>query len=228
MALPHLPLTSHTIKKGENLTKIVKKYGHPGQEWKAIYNASYNKAFKAKFRDPNLIPPGEVFLVPSITRKKLEVLIQLLWDLEDYVKRVLGALVSVYIELKKLKKDRSGSDKLYRKAKAKLLDYYKWDRDVRGMADRCWKENSLMGGKLPLGKAAKCATDTLAKGPPKKKMDELKKLYESSAIDHDRIVKKIAEIEKDLLGRQHMIDLLTGTLKMAYEYLGRNYAYFYK
>lgn len=60
-----MPLVKHKVVKGDNLTKIVKRYGFGGGAWKRIYNAPYNKAFRKKRTDPNLILPGDEFLVPA-------------------------------------------------------------------------------------------------------------------------------------------------------------------
>lgn len=67
-----VPLIDHTVRKGENLTAIVKLHGFPGGKWKEIYNASYNSAFRKKRPDPNLILPGDVFKLPSIPKSELE------------------------------------------------------------------------------------------------------------------------------------------------------------
>lgn len=227
MALPHLPLIEHKVKKGENLTKIVKSHGHPGKEWRTIYDGYYNKAFKAKFKNPNVILPGEVFKVPAVKRQKLEELIRLMWDIEDWTKKALSAEKSVWTELKKLKKERVKTRKAFHKSKGKLLDAYKWDSDVKKLADRCWKEDSATGGKLPLGAAAKCATDLLSLSMPKKKMDDLKSAYEASAIDHEKVNKKIGEIEKHLEARKKVIDAIVGAQNLVTDYLQKNYKFFY-
>jgi len=52
--------TEHTVKQGENLSKIARDYGLPS--FRALVRA--NPDFASGKRDPNLIYPGEVILVP--------------------------------------------------------------------------------------------------------------------------------------------------------------------
>ncbi|MDR1723044.1 MAG: LysM peptidoglycan-binding domain-containing protein [Tannerella sp.] len=47
----------YEIRKGDNLSKIAKKY--PGMTWQKIYEAN-----KDKIKDPNLIYPGQKILIP--------------------------------------------------------------------------------------------------------------------------------------------------------------------
>lgn len=227
MAVPHLPLIEHTVKKGDNLTRIVKKYGHPGGEWKAIYNAYYNKAFKAKFKDPNLIQPGEVFQVPSVTRKKLEEIIYLIWDVQDWTKAALAVDKKVYAELKALKKERVKTAKSFRRAKANLNAGQEHNRAVRKLADQCMKADKDTGKKLPLGTAVKCMTDALNEGYVENEMKFLEKMYLETAIDNEKVEKKIAEIEKKLAARQRLIDGLVAAQQAVSEYLGRNHKFFF-
>ncbi|MEW9919590.1 hypothetical protein AB2B41_08250 [Marimonas sp. MJW-29] len=66
-----LPIIEHKIKKGENLTSIVKKHGFPGNARKAIYNAKYNAKLRTECPNPNLILPGKVFKLPSTPKAQL-------------------------------------------------------------------------------------------------------------------------------------------------------------
>ncbi|MDH6305019.1 LysM repeat protein [Parabacteroides sp. PF5-5] len=47
----------YEIKKGDNLSKIAKKY--PGMTWQKIYEAN-----KDQIKDPNLIHPGQKIIIP--------------------------------------------------------------------------------------------------------------------------------------------------------------------
>lgn len=227
MALPHLPLIEHTVKKGDNLTRIVKKYGHPGGDWKPIYNAFYNKGFRAKFTDPNVIQPGEVFKVPSVTRKKLEEIIYLIWDVQNWVKEALAVDKKVHAELKALKKERDKTLKAFRRAKGNLTRGQEHNRSVRRLADQCSKADKDTGKKLPLGAAVKCMTDALSQGYVENEMKHLEKMYLETAIDNDKVEKKIGEIEKKLAARQKLIDGLDAALQAVSDYLGKNHKYFF-
>jgi LysM repeat protein len=52
----------HTVKKGETLGKIAKKYG--AKDWKYIYNAPANAKFRKTRPDPNTIEPGDKIVIP--------------------------------------------------------------------------------------------------------------------------------------------------------------------
>ena len=49
---------TYTVKSGDNLSKIAKKY--PGLSWKDIYEAN-----KDQIKDPDLIQPGWKLKIPS-------------------------------------------------------------------------------------------------------------------------------------------------------------------
>jgi len=94
-----VPLTKHTVKKGENLTSVVKKYGVAGGAWKHIYKAKYNAAFRKKRTDPNLILPGDVFYVPSHSKAEahlvilpVELVIATLEVIKNALKKLISAL----------------------------------------------------------------------------------------------------------------------------------------
>nr|DAI99398.1 MAG TPA: tail assembly protein [Caudoviricetes sp.] len=51
---------SYSVKKGDNLWNIAKKYYGKGSLWTKIY-----KANKSKIKNPNLIYPGQKFTIPK-------------------------------------------------------------------------------------------------------------------------------------------------------------------
>ena len=51
--------TSYTVVKGDCLWKIAKRFYGIGSRWTEIYNAN-----KSKIKNPNLIYPGQVFVIP--------------------------------------------------------------------------------------------------------------------------------------------------------------------
>ena len=54
--------TPYTIKLKDTLSVIARDYG---TNWKDLYNAPANAAFRAKRPNPNLIHPGDVIMVPG-------------------------------------------------------------------------------------------------------------------------------------------------------------------
>lgn len=51
---------TYTVKRGDCLWNITKKYTGNGARWKELYNLN-----KSKIRNPNLIYPGQVFTLPT-------------------------------------------------------------------------------------------------------------------------------------------------------------------
>jgi nucleoid-associated protein YgaU len=51
---------THTIAKGESLSKIAKKYYGDAKQWRKIYEAN-----KDTIKNPDLIFPGQVIKVPD-------------------------------------------------------------------------------------------------------------------------------------------------------------------
>lgn len=61
--------TQHTIKTGECLSSITKKYGF--SDYKTIYNHPQNAEFKRKFPNPNVIHDGAVLFIPDKELKEV-------------------------------------------------------------------------------------------------------------------------------------------------------------
>lgn len=61
--------TTHTVAKGETLTRIAKQYKY--SSWKKIYDHPDNGAFREKRPDPNIIYPGDEIIIPDIVPKKM-------------------------------------------------------------------------------------------------------------------------------------------------------------
>lgn len=53
--------TTYTVKKGDCLWNIAKKFYGNGSKYTVIYNAN-----KSKIKNPNLIYPGQVFIIPAL------------------------------------------------------------------------------------------------------------------------------------------------------------------
>ena len=54
---------TYTVQRGDNLTKIARRNGYPS--WRVIYNHPDNAAFRRKRRNPDLILPGDVIVLPD-------------------------------------------------------------------------------------------------------------------------------------------------------------------
>lgn len=63
--------TRHTIKAGECLSSITKKYGFA--DYKTIYNDPLNAEFKTKHPNPNIIHDGDVIMIPDKKLKELPI-----------------------------------------------------------------------------------------------------------------------------------------------------------
>lgn len=56
-------MTVHTVKRGENLSLIARKYGI--RSWQEIYNHPSNATFRHQRPNPNLIHPGDQINIPE-------------------------------------------------------------------------------------------------------------------------------------------------------------------
>ncbi len=104
-----VPKVNHVVKKGENLTKICKARGFATGSWKKIYKAPYNKALRKTNPDPNLIRPGDVIVVPILSKTAIIAIVKEIWvviyainDTEELYKLVLKDLATAK---KKVSKD---------------------------------------------------------------------------------------------------------------------------
>ncbi|WP_396586683.1 LysM peptidoglycan-binding domain-containing protein [Bermanella sp. R86510] len=55
---------AHTVKQGECLISIAQDYGL--SDWRSIYDAPENEAFRELRKNPNMICPGDVVHIPGI------------------------------------------------------------------------------------------------------------------------------------------------------------------
>lgn len=56
-------MSEHKVKKGETLSEIAKK--HKIKDWKKLWEAKENKALVKKRKEPQLIQPGDVVIIPG-------------------------------------------------------------------------------------------------------------------------------------------------------------------
>ncbi len=60
VTLPRGPGRSYTVVKGDTLSKIAKQFYGKAGEWHRIYEAN-----KANIKNPDLIYPGQTFIIPD-------------------------------------------------------------------------------------------------------------------------------------------------------------------
>jgi nucleoid-associated protein YgaU len=59
-APPPAPGRTHTVVKGDTLSKLAKQYYGNANQWKRIYEAN-----KDAIKNPDLIYPGQTFKIPE-------------------------------------------------------------------------------------------------------------------------------------------------------------------
>ena len=89
-----MEFTKHIVKKGENLTKIAKKYGFAGGDWKKLYNHPKNTKLKRLRPNPDHIEPKDEVFIPNVPGKKIDEEIKALTQME-------GKLMSMPPRIKK-------------------------------------------------------------------------------------------------------------------------------
>jgi len=62
---------THKVIKNDTLSGMAKKYGH--KDWKTIWNAPENKSIVSKRKKPELIQPGDIFIIPPNERELKDV-----------------------------------------------------------------------------------------------------------------------------------------------------------
>lgn len=61
---------THIVSKGECLAKIASNYGF---SWQAIWNSPENGALRRKRKDPNVLLPGDIIVLPNPAAKQVPV-----------------------------------------------------------------------------------------------------------------------------------------------------------
>lgn len=56
----------YRVRRGESLQDIVQANGFPRRDWRRIYDASYNRAFRTLRPDPDSIQPGDRLMLPRL------------------------------------------------------------------------------------------------------------------------------------------------------------------
>ncbi|MCH9687516.1 MAG: peptidoglycan-binding protein [Deltaproteobacteria bacterium] len=63
-------MTIHTIRQGECLSSIAKKYGFAS--WEAIYDHPDNEALRSRRPNPNLVFPGDEVFIPELQQDSVQ------------------------------------------------------------------------------------------------------------------------------------------------------------
>lgn len=110
-------MATHTVRAGENLTVIAKKYGYP--DWRTIYNDPKNADFRRKRPNPNLILPGDLLFIPDKTPIPAPPVFKVEFSLTVFDKHSSGRFPNLTLTLilpngttKVVKTDKDGAVKL--------------------------------------------------------------------------------------------------------------------
>ena len=200
------------VRKGDNLWDIVGKYGFPPKDWKKIYNAPYNKEFKKKRPDPNVIQPGDIFVLPKFTSRDIA-------DIMNRMKVVQDLLIRADAIVSNMEKTIKGAETAIKKSKeVKEAEIKKLKRDAEAMetlafdaANECSDMYSCMGAGLVSDKfqrksrdMAKHAADVEKKFKTKHKDAEkslatAKKMLAEARKQRDAVQNEMNKVTRDFI-----------------------------
>lgn len=66
----------YRVRRGDTLQNIVEGAGFPRRDWRRIYDASYNRAFKRLRPDPDQIEPGDRLMLPRFNQRQIADIMQ--------------------------------------------------------------------------------------------------------------------------------------------------------
>lgn len=69
--MPDYKKQNHKVARGDNLTKIAKKYNH--KKWQTIWNAPENKKIVSKRKVPEKIEPGDLIVIPFNEKQQSDI-----------------------------------------------------------------------------------------------------------------------------------------------------------
>ncbi|KIN65713.1 N-acetylmuramoyl-L-alanine amidase [Sulfitobacter noctilucae] len=95
----------HTVKKGENLSKIAKGYGFAGGDWVKIYKHPKNSAFRKLRPDPDLIEPKDELFVPGTPGKDIDAEMKSLKAMLDKLNSMPLSVKKVTMEAQRMAKE---------------------------------------------------------------------------------------------------------------------------
>ncbi len=137
------------VRKGDNLWNIVGNYGFPAKDWKKIYNAPYNKAFRKKCPDPHVIQPGNVFVLPRFAPRDIAILMNQMARIQDLLIRADAVVIHMEKTLK------SAETSIKKKKEVKEAEIKKLKKDAEAMvtlstdaANECSDMYSCIGAGL--------------------------------------------------------------------------------
>ncbi len=100
-----MEFTKHIVKKGDNLTKIAKKYGFAGNDWKKLYNHPKNAKLKKLRPNPDHIEPKDEVFVPTVPGKKIDDEIKALTVMEAKLVAMPPSLKKSMMEAARMNKE---------------------------------------------------------------------------------------------------------------------------
>ncbi len=95
----------HSVKKGENLTKIAKAYGFAGGDWVKIYKHPKNAAFRKLRPDPNLIQPKDELFIPGTPGKQIDEELKALQSMLVQLQSMPVSLKKITMEAQRMNKE---------------------------------------------------------------------------------------------------------------------------
>lgn len=63
-------MTEHVVRQGDYLSKIAKQYGVA--DWRILWNDPANAGLRARRKDPNVLYPGDVVVIPDLDDKQVD------------------------------------------------------------------------------------------------------------------------------------------------------------
>lgn len=90
----------YRVQRRDTLTNIVRRLGFPARDWRRIYDASYNRSFRRRHPDPNLILPGAILNVPRYSPETLRDLLAKL----DAAQDALGEAEAQMLRLQRIER----------------------------------------------------------------------------------------------------------------------------
>ena len=205
--MPDVPTVEYKVKKGDNLWNIVKAAGFPAKDWEKIYRAPYNEKFRKLRPDPNIIQPGDVFVLPKYNGAEMGKIAIRMMEAESKLAELAKKRLKLQGEIKKLLKEREPDLKKIEQLKkeAKALEQLADDA-----ANECSDQWSCLGaGAISQkfsnkAKAARREIESIKKNMDikgtKKALEKMDKLLVEAGKEEDRVraelKKLIVEFEK--------------------------------
>ena len=137
--------TTHTVKKGEHLTRIARDHGWKKKtDWKELYGLAVNAPLRKKRPDPDHIEPGDTVLIPIVSREELKKALAVLMEAYDAHCRAIPPIDAYKDKIDKLKKaaedakkSKKDAEKQAEDAKKDLKAAQEHFKYAQGFASQC-------------------------------------------------------------------------------------------